>query len=158
MIFTRLLVRFNAYFVVRQRHLTRHEVKLVRSVFANDIVLDQVRIVAHKAILKNYACSPNGNIYININQWQEDFSHTDIYCQSWFIHELVHVWQRQQGMPVVRHALFDRRYRYQLSKQKCFLDYGVEQQAQMVQDYFLSCCLGQPNIALAQCIPFILTD
>lgn len=153
--FTRILHRLNAHFVQKQRKLTAGEQQLVRSIFADAIALDDVHIVAHKAILKNYALSPNGNIYIHSTQWSDDFFLADIYTQSWFIHEMVHVWQVQQGLAVVRRAIFNRRYRYVLSDKKSFLQYGIEQQAQMVQDHFLACCLGQKNPQLAKCVAFI---
>ncbi|SDB91114.1 type IV secretion protein Rhs [Acinetobacter boissieri] len=153
--FTRFLHRFNAHFVQKKRKLTLGEQQLVRSVFADRIALNDVEIVAHKAILKNYALSPNGNIYIHLSQWSDDFSKTDVYMQSWFIHEMVHVWQVQYGLAVIRRAIFNRRYTYVLSAKKRFLDYGIEQQAQMVQDYFLACSLGKENDALATCVAFI---
>ncbi|MBF7686155.1 type IV secretion protein Rhs [Acinetobacter sp. B10A] len=153
--FTRFLHRLNAHFVQKKRQLTHGEKQLVSRVFAKSIALDQVNIVAHQLMLKNYALSPNGHIYIHPCQWQTDFSKTDIYTQSWFIHEMVHVWQVQYGLPVIRRAIFDRRYRYILSVTKHFLDYGIEQQAQMVQDHFLSCCLGQENSQRAHCVAFV---
>ncbi|MBF7695769.1 type IV secretion protein Rhs [Acinetobacter rathckeae] len=155
MCFTRFLQRLNARFVQKKRKLTLGEQQLVHSVFANSIELDDVFIVAHRAILQNYALSPNGNIYIHIAQWSDDFSQANIYTQSWFIHEMVPVWQVQHGLAVIRRAILNRRYRYVLSENKCFLDYGIEQQAQMVQDHFLDCCLGEQNPKRAACVAFI---
>lgn len=69
--------------------------------------------------------------------------------------KLAHVWQYQQGIAVVRKALFDRRYRYVIQQGKLFLNYGIEQQAQMVQDYFIKKIQGQNCDAYEQCIPFL---
>lgn len=141
--------------VVKSRGLTVAEIQLIRSVFGDALDVDRVKIVAHRAILRHYAMSPNGNIYFNPADWCEDFSVVPLVKQSWFIHEMTHVWQVQQGIAVVRKALLDRRYRYQLQPNKTFLNYGIEQQAQMVQDYFLKKHLGHECSSYQQCIPFL---
>ncbi|MGO1283341.1 MAG: type IV secretion protein Rhs, partial [Psychrobacter sp.] len=45
------------------RLLTVSEVALARSVFGNSINLDEVQLKTAWWVLKNYAVSPNGNIY-----------------------------------------------------------------------------------------------
>ena len=70
------------------------------------------------------------------------------------IHEFVHVWQIQQGVKMVRHALFDRRYRYALKEGKAFFQYGIEQQAKIVEDYFLKREKGEACEDLKACLPF----
>ncbi|ESK37645.1 hypothetical protein P256_02078 [Acinetobacter nectaris CIP 110549] len=147
--------KLNQIFIVQKRSLTSGEKQLIQSVFNNHIVLENVEIIAHKAVMKNYAMSPNGKVYFNPVNWVEDFSILDIYKQSWFIHEMVHVWQLQQGVNVVLGAICNRRYRYKLKYGKAFHCYGVEQQAQMVQDYFLKKKLALPCDDLKQCIPFL---
>ncbi|KAA8734371.1 type IV secretion protein Rhs [Acinetobacter qingfengensis] len=146
---------FSKKMVVQRRFLTVGEKKLAFEVFAEHLKLDQIEIVAHRLMLRHYAMSPNGNVYFHPKDWVEDFSKESIATQSWLIHELTHVWQVQQGMALIRKALFDRRYRYVLKEGKKFLQYGVEQQAQMVQDYFLKSKTGQSCQDLADCIPFI---
>lgn len=152
--FTSIWQRLNQIFIVQQRSLTYGEKQLIQSVFKHHIVLENVEIIAHKAIMKNYAMSPNGKVYFNPVNWVDDFSTLDIYRQSWFIHEMVHVWQLQQGRNVVLRAMFNRRYHYQLKCNKTFCEYGIEQQAQMVQDYFLKKKLALPCTDLETCIPF----
>ena len=93
--------------------------------------------------------------YFNIKDWCENFADQPIHQQAWLIHELTHVWQIQQGLAVVRKALFNRQYRYALKQGKQFLSYGIEQQAQMVQDYFLKKHYGEECSAYEQCIPFV---
>lgn len=149
------------------RHLSRHfeqqsrplnlaEKALAYSVFANSIELDTVRLKTAWWVLKNYAVSPDGNIYFHSDNWITDFSAAPIAQQSWLIHELTHVWQRQQGLKVIRGALINRRYRYVFTTGKPFLHYGIEQQAQMVQDYFTRRQLGHDCQAHIACIPFIV--
>lgn len=141
--------------IVKKRQLTMGEKILAESIFGQSLNLDHVDVVAHKLIIKNYAVSPNGNIYFHPKDWKADFSKESLEQQSWLIHELVHVWQIQQGIAVVRKALLNRRYQYVLTAGKAFLNYGIEQQAQMVQDYFLRSRKGQECESLKQCIPFL---
>jgi len=140
--------------IEQQRGLTHAEVALACSVFGTQLQTDTVRLVACRWVLRGYAISPNGHVYFHPDDWREDFAQADLNTQSWLIHELVHVWQVQQGMAVLRRALFDRRYRYQLVQGKPFLSYGIEQQAQIVQDYFVRRIRGQDCTAWQQCLPF----
>ena len=160
----RLLNRYSRSSAKKQqsRYLTVGEIALARSVFGDSIRLDEVRLKTTWWVLKNYAVSPNGNIYFNPADWIDDFSAASLGKQSWLIHELTHVWQLQQGLKVVRGALIDRRYDYVLETGKSFFKYGIEQQARMVQDYFVRRQRGQNCQDLEACIPFLtintLTD
>ena len=147
--------RFGQWWILRRRGLTPGEKQLARSVFGDSLNLDTVEIIAHRWVLKDYGVSPNGNIYFNLHNWCEDFSIKSISQQSWLIHELTHVWQVQQGMRVLLGALFNRKYSYVLQEGKVFFKYGIEQQAQMVQDYFLKRAKGQECSAYEACIPFL---
>lgn len=141
----------------QSRKLTAGEIVLARSVFGSSITLDDVHLKTAHWVLKNYAVSPNGNIYFHPADWIADFSHASINKQSWLIHELTHVWQLQQGLKVVRGALINRRYDYVLEAGKSFFNYGIEQQARMVQDYFVRQQLGKDCQDLEACIPFLTT-
>lgn len=141
--------------IVKIRSLTRGEVQLAQTIFGQAIDLQKTSICASRWIWRGYAMSPNGHIYFHSEDWCDDFSLENLSAQSWLIHELVHVWQVQQGMAVFRRALLDRRYHYQLWQDKPFLAYGVEQQAQMVQDYFVRRARGQDCTAWERCLPFI---
>ncbi len=160
----RLLNRYSRSSAKKQqsRYLTVGEIALARSVFGDSLRLDEVRLKTTWWVLKNYAVSPNGNIYFNPADWIDDFSAASLGKQSWLIHELTHVWQLQQGLKVVRGALIDRRYDYVLETGKSFFEYGIEQQARMVQDYFVRHQRGQDCQDLEACIPFLtintLTD
>ncbi len=154
---------FNRYlrssnYTHRSRGLTAGEIALARSVFGESIRLDEVQLKTAWWVLKNYAVSPNGNIYFNPVDWIIDFSDAPLAKQSWLIHELTHIWQLQQGLKVVRGALIDRRYDYVLETGKSFFKYGIEQQARMVQDYFVRQQRGQDCQALEACIPFLTVN
>ena len=142
----------------KSRHLTANEKAMARSVFGNDIQLDHVQLKTACWVLKNYAVSPNGNIYFHPADWVTDFSKSSLGKQSWLIHELTHVWQLQQGLKVVRGAMIDRRYDYVLAAGKPFFNYGIEQQARMVQDYFISRQHGRDCQGFESCIPFLATQ
>lgn len=140
----------------QSRLLTTGEIALARSVFGDSINLDEVQLKTAWWVLKHYAVSPNGHIYFNRADWIIDFSDASLSKKSWLIHELTHVWQLQQGLKVVRGALIDRRYDYVLKTGKSFFNYGIEQQARMVQDYFIRRQRGQDCQALETCIPFLI--
>ena len=142
----------------RSRQLTTGEMALARSVFGDSIRLEQVQLKTACWVLKNYAVSPNGNIYFHPDDWVTDFSQCSLAKQSWLIHELTHVWQLQQGLKVVRGAMIDRRYDYVLAAGKPFFNYGIEQQARMVQDYFISRQHGRDCQGFESCIPFLATQ
>lgn len=146
--------KFTTMTTLSRRALTDGERTLAQSVFGEALVLDSIRICSSPLILKGYAMSPNGSIYFNPQDLADDFSLLSLPTQAWLVHELVHVWQIQQGIKVVRHALFDRRYRYALEEGKIFFQYGIEQQAQIVQDYFLKREKGEACEDLKACLPF----
>lgn len=139
----------------KSRYLSVGEIAIAKSVFGDSIKLNEVQLKTAWWVLKNYAVSPNGNIYFHPTDWITDFSATSINKQSWLIHELTHVWQLQQGLKVVRGALINRRYNYVLKTGKSFFNYGIEQQARMVQDYFIRRESSQDCRALETCIPFL---
>ncbi len=140
---------------IASRPLTSGEIDMAQAVFADQIDYTAVTVRAVRWIMRCYAMSPNGDIYFNPNDMRPDFSREDLSTRSWFIHELTHVWQFQQGMAVVRRALFDRRYRYNFKPEKQFTHYGLEQQAQIVQDYYTRQQVGLSCHDLAQCLPFL---
>ena len=156
-ILQRLFARYLYRSVKQQsRLLTTGEKALAQSVFGDSINLDEVQLKTAWWVLKHYAVSPNGHIYFNRANWIIDFSDASLSKKSWLIHELTHVWQLQQGLKVVRGALIDRRYDYVLKTDKSFFNYGIEQQARMVQDYFIRRQRGQDCQALEACIPFLI--
>ncbi|MFC6204344.1 MULTISPECIES: type IV secretion protein Rhs [Psychrobacter] len=139
----------------QSRYLTSGEIALAYSVFADSLDVSEIQLKTAWWVLKNYAVSPNGNIYFHPADWCPDFSTVSIGKQSWLIHELTHVWQLQRGLKVVRGAIINRRYNYILQTGKSFFNYGIEQQARIVQDYFVRRQLGEDCKELEDCIPFL---
>jgi hypothetical protein len=123
------------------RPLTPGEVDLAHSVFGDAIDYARVRIFRKKYFPlqpRERTMAPNGNIYFHPRSlaYRDDFSGAETYLQALFIHEMTHVWQHQGGTNV-RKAIFNRRYRYRLVRGKAFRRYGLEQQCEIVRDYFL---------------------
>lgn len=136
-----------------QRKLTSGEINLAKTIFKDSINYDKVRVhdtcvypfgiqKADRAMARLNAVSFPGPTYAS------DFSlDSDPKKQSVFIHELVHVWQHQNKIlnPIMayigeclHHKFNDQAcYFYRLDAGKDLVQYNVEQQAAMIQDYFL---------------------
>lgn len=83
--------------------------------------------------------APNGNIYFAPGNadYVDDFSQANIHAKATFIHELAHVWQHQNGINVIARGVINRNYDYlPLTINSDFNDFGIEQQAQIIRDYF----------------------
>jgi hypothetical protein len=134
------------------RKLTEGEVRLARSIFGDAIDYDRVRIFRKKYFPlqpRRRTMAPNGNIYFHprSSAYRDDFSAAETYLQGLFVHEMTHVWQDQAGTNV-RKAVFNRRYRYRLEGGKPFKGYGLEQQCEIVRDYFMACSQREPESGL----------
>lgn len=139
----------------KSRPLTQGEIAIAKSVFGNTLDTTSIQIKTAWWVLKNYAVSPNGNIYFHADDWIEDFSNQSLGMRAWLVHELTHVWQVQQGIAVFRKALFNRKYNYVLEEGKPFFSYGIEQQARMVEDFYKKRERQQNCDDLLACIPFL---
>ena len=131
------------------RNLTVAEISLAREIFQHAI--DYERVLVHRGKYfftqpKNSGMTPNGEIYVNGSIYRKDYAAAQIELQSFFIHEMTHVWQYQNRILHVK--LFSilgqirflgnyaRMYEYTLETGKSLIDYGIEQQAAIVEDYF----------------------
>ncbi|MEZ0224896.1 MAG: DUF4157 domain-containing protein [Alphaproteobacteria bacterium] len=136
-----------------KRHLTPGEIALAKTVFGDS--LDYARVRLHnKRILppgiqhRHQAVAKGSDISFPRDAYAPDFSaETNPQKQSVFIHELVHVWQHQNRiLSTPREALketlkhkfnYSKSYLHKLSPDKELTQYGFEQQAAIIQDYFL---------------------
>lgn len=131
------------------RPLTDNEIDLAREVFGNSIDYAAVRL--HEGQYMPFqkpgtAMAPNGHLYM-YGCYEHDYALQDVISQAHFIHEMTHVWQYQNRIlePVaaalelnLRHAFnYAAAYYYDLNGRKDLLEYNMEQQATIVQDYFL---------------------
>jgi hypothetical protein len=124
------------------RPLTAGETRLAASVFGGAIDLAAVTIRHAKFWAFHpwwVTMAPDGHIWCHPNgfNWREDYSAEPLGMQAHFIHEMVHVWQRQSGINLVLKRPPFARYHYDLAPGKAFTRYGLEQQACIVADAFL---------------------
>ncbi|MFN4144167.1 hypothetical protein, partial [Aestuariivirga sp.] len=126
--------------VGQSRLMTEGEIAMAQDVFGGDVDYSKVKVFNRKFRFfqqRGVAMAPNGNIYFHPADYMDDFSTSTMGNRAWFMHEMTHVWQHQRGINVYSAAL-DRRYDYRpLALGKAFQSYGLEQQADIVQDYFL---------------------
>ena len=124
------------------RALTHSEIELCRSIFGQAIDYDRVNVFNRKWWLFQHprvTMAPDGNLWFHPkgHLFFDDFCGSPRNVQALFVHEMVHVWQHQQGvfLPLARHPFC--RYDYRLQAGKSFAEYGIEQQAEIVSHYFL---------------------
>ena len=134
-----------------KRPLTDGEIKLARSVFGDAIDYAAVTISDGKYMPfqpKGTAMAPNGHLYM-YGCYSPDYSAEKSLSRSHFIHEMTHVWQYQIKIlnPIVEAAAlslkhkfnyFTAAYAYHLDENMDLMDYGMEQQASIVQEYFMT--------------------
>lgn len=127
------------------RLITSSEISMARWVFGNAIMYNRVWVHCDSYLPfglqgKHVGMSPNGEIYFRKEEYLADFSKTSDYStQHFFIHELAHVWQHQQGQWVRLRGAFSwaADYNYNLEQNKTLTDYSLEQQASIIADYWL---------------------
>lgn len=136
-----------------KRALTAGEIALAKTVFGDSIDYAAVRL-HDKRILppliqeRAQAVAKGNDISFPRGAYSPDFSaEPDAKKQSVFIHEMTHVWQHQNRVvstlkeavrETLQHAFrYDRAYLHTLDEKKDLTDYGFEQQAAIIQDYFL---------------------
>jgi hypothetical protein len=133
------------------RGLTPGEIALVQSVFGDQVDYRKIRVTNKKVIPffqgKDCAAARGNRLSFPALNYSDDFSlEKDPRKQSVFIHEMVHVWQHQNGLFLAWLAIkenlrcafnYQSTYRYNLDPDKPLGKYNFEQQAAIVQDYFL---------------------
>lgn len=124
------------------RPMTPREIALAGSIFGNAIDFDKVRIHKRKWWWfqpRKITMAPDGHLWFHPQSdlFCDDFCDRDLGLQGLFIHELVHVWQYQQGvfLPLRRHPFC--RYAYSLKPGWKLENYGIEQQAEIVRHVFM---------------------
>jgi len=139
----------------KPRPLTAGETALARSVFGESIDYNRVTVTEGKFIgFQPYgtAMAPDGKLYM-YGCYKPDYSGENDSWKSHFIHEMTHVWQQQNGIlnPVAEAVKLSVKFRfnynaaydYRLETSKDLLAFNMEQQASIVQDYFMLKHCGQ---------------
>jgi len=143
------------------RKLTPNEISFAKQVFSDSIKYGQAMIYDEKFAFfqpDNSGMTPNGNIYVSGGTSSDYGSSIEKPpLKAFFIHELTHVWKKQNNVlnPIIsavansmRHGFFyEESYKYLLEKDKDFLEYRIEQQAQIIEDYTRITILNiNPNV------------
>lgn len=129
------------------RKLTAGEISLAKAIFKDAIKYDEVKIYKDSYFwfdlqTKHTAVTPNGNLYFNPEDFKEDFSTEDKWLVHWFLHEMTHVWQYQLGYGVKWHGFWlqtfqgRKAYAYRLNNGDKFSNFNMEQQADIIGDYY----------------------
>ena len=135
----------------RCRSLTAMEIQLCQSVFGNLIDYSKVRVMNHPYLPwqpQHIFMAPCGDIHVRNLHYRSDYTQAHLGYQAIFIHEMAHVLQYQHKINVLLHgALLQTAYylsfkqynpyRYQLTTNKPFFAYNIEQQGDIAKDIFL---------------------
>jgi hypothetical protein len=127
----------------RSRDMTAGEIVMSKSIFNESVTYSQVKV--HNRGWwplglqpDNVVMAPNGEMYFKPALFKEDFSVLESDQRRLFIHEMVHVWQYQLGYPVKRKGwqYWNLTYKYLLDLDARLRDYDMEQQGEVIADYF----------------------
>ncbi len=137
----------------KYRSLTKDEISYLKEFFKDSLDYSSVKIynrvylpVFHP---KNGAMAPDGNIYIRGNCYRDNYGSADTpeHLRAFFLHEMLHVWQKQNNvMNLLKESIsenlkhnfnYNAAYNYKLESDKDFVDYGMEQQASILEDYYM---------------------
>ena len=79
--------------------------------------------------------APAGHLHFHPagSAWRADFAAESVPMQAFFLHELTHVWQHQRGLNLILRRPPFCRYAYRLEPGKRLVDYGIEQQGEIVR-------------------------
>jgi len=138
------------------RKMTAGEINMAKSIFKDSLDYDSIDIHSIPKMEVVHAITPCGNIFFSSDYYEDDFSgklkrknyksDNELYKRKTFIHELVHVWQFEgkYPVPVVGASIHwfncgggtENSYNYLIDTTKKFTTYRMEQQAQIICDYF----------------------
>lgn len=139
----------------KSRGLTAGEMTMARTVFADSIDYAKVKIHHSGYPLffglqdKTTAVTPNGEMYMPHQIYRDDYSWGDAADKRLFMHEMAHVWQDQMGYNVAGNGLRvtsrgASAYVYQLTENSRLGDFNMEQQGNIISDYYMICILRNP--------------
>ncbi|GAA3921826.1 PAAR domain-containing protein [Luteimonas lutimaris] len=140
-----------------ERELTQGELRIARLVFGDSVDYTKIKIHNHGYWMlfgfqrDRTAVTPNGQMYFPKPIHVDDFSAAADH-RALFMHEMVHVWQYQLGYSVRWHGLFvsskgAEAYEYRLSPGSSLSDYNMEQQGDIISDYYMTVISGEPEFA-----------
>lgn len=129
----------------KARLLTAGEISMLKVIFKDAINYGKVMVCNYEFLPFGWqpddtAMTPNGHLYYSKVEFREDFSSPTVGAAElqMFMHGMVHVWQFHLGYPVMLRGL-DRitlTYKYQLAPDRELGDYDMEQQGNLLADYW----------------------
>jgi hypothetical protein len=132
------------------RPLTTGERAMLKPIFRDGIDYDKVRVI-HAAFpfqQRGVYMTPRGHVYAPDYLFRDDFSARTLQGveRAVFVHEMTHVWQYANGMDLIGQGVveftkyrgqYEKAYPYLLEPGRDLVEYGMEQQASIVEDYYL---------------------
>lgn len=136
------------------RGLTSGEVSLATSIFKTSVDYSKVKVHQDKYLDLPFGAeqpddtlmTPVGEIYAPGGTYSKDYSQESDDWKGTFIHEMCHVWQWQRNIKSVRTSAaklfvyhitdYDQAYNYTLREFKDLKEYGLEEQATIIEDYY----------------------
>lgn len=137
------------------RALPTGEVTLAKTLYRDSLKYENVRIHNYKYFDLPFGISqpdttlmtPNGEIYAPPAVYSKDFSGESNERKSTFIHEMCHVWQWQRNIKNVKWEAIKEKfahgssydeeaYKYKIELYYDLKQFGLEQQATMIEDYY----------------------
>lgn len=134
------------------RKLTAGEIELAQTVYQNSLDYDKVRVHKGRFIplfqREKVAMSPFGTMHFPPALYEADFSTAIDTKQHLFIHEMAHIWQYQLGLRLWLDGIIltakggyrgNACYQYESHLTHCqhFSDLNMEQQADVIADWFI---------------------
>jgi len=144
------------------RKLTPGEIAMARLVYKDSLDYDSITVSDERfAPLQSpgTAMAPNGHLYM-YGCYRADYSAGNLQHKTLFIHEMGHVWQKQNRVlnPIITFVKLNlthkfnyaAAYAYTLEPGKDLLAYNMEQQASIIEEYF-ELVHGGHNSRYAKC-------
>jgi hypothetical protein len=132
------------------RQLTAGERALLAPLFRDAVDYDAIRIVRGRAFPlqgRRTLVTVREAVYVPEEVYVDDYARSSAARQAVLVHEVAHVWQYVNGINVIGGAVraffasggrYGRAYRYRLQPDRDLTDYGIEQQASILEHYFLA--------------------
>lgn len=150
------------------RALTDGERAFLAPLFRDAVDYDAIRIVRGRAFPLQGArtiVTLGRAIYAPDPVYIADYARAAAERRAILVHEVAHVWQYESGIAVIAGAVraffatggrYSRAYRYRLAPGRDLTDYGIEQQASILEHYFLA--RGQEAARFAGVLKQFLAD
>ncbi len=132
------------------RGLTPGERAFLAPLFGEAVDYDAIRIVRGRAFPMQGSrtlITIRQTVFAPAPVYCDDFAQVELERQAILVHEVAHVWQHTNGINVMAGAVraffasggrYTRAYHYQLAPGRDLVEYGIEQQASILEHYFLT--------------------